>query len=45
MQLTSHSLLRRLLSDYGIVLVLLLLVVVVSLLTLKPQSLTGREAG
>ena len=45
MQLTGPPLLRRLLSDYGIVLVLLLLIVVISLLTLKPQSLTGREAG
>jgi len=45
MQFPGDSLLRRLLSDYGMVLVLLLLIAVISLLTLKPQSLTGREAG
>lgn len=45
MRFPGASLLRRLLSDYGMVLVLLLLIAVISLLTLKPQSLTGREAG
>lgn len=45
MRFPGDSLLRRLLSDYGMVLVLLLLIAVISLLTLKPQSLTGREAG
>ena len=45
MQTHSDSLLRRLFSDYGMVLVLLLLILVVSILTLEPQNLTGREAG
>lgn len=36
---------RRVLTDYGMVLVLLLLMTVFSILTLKPQSLTGSEAG
>ena len=45
MQTHSDSLLRRLFSDYGMVLVLLLLILVVSILTLEPQNLTGREVG